>query len=199
MGSKIVLALLAVVLAAGLAYGAFGVYQLHSLQATGAYPTQAGFDLDELHGRDYATIGDYLYFASFGGHMYRVNLQTFSRELYLQMPIWGIITNDENLFFVTANDDVPGLLSYDPATSQMHFITNRIDANAGIRYYNGTIFFVDGARRIRSILPCGRPVSTHSPTNVATFDVQLPLLIFTQHGCDLQQEYNMNNSEINFP
>jgi len=200
VGSKIVISLLVVVLVAGLAYGGLGVYRLQFGQAAVHIPVQqegATFDRAELYGRDYATIGDYLYFATFGGLMYRANLQTYLRELYLQMPVWGVVTDGERLLFVTANDTVPALVSYDPQTGDMLAITNRIDARAGIHYYNGMVFYVDNRGQIRSILPCGRPVATHAPTDVATFYVRVPYLIFTQHDCDLEKEYNMNTGEIN--
>ena len=201
MGSKIVISLLIIVLLAGLAYGALGIYRLQSVPAVHnpAQPDNTGFEWEELYGHYYATIGDHIYFASFGGYMYRVNLQNLSRELYLQMPVFGIATDEESLFFAVANDGDTVLVSYSPQTGYMQAITNILGANANIRYHNGMIFFVDNAGQIRSILPCGRPVATHSPTNVATFEVRLPLLIFTERNCYLQKEYNMNTGEINFP
>lgn len=182
-----------------MAYGALGVYRLRSPRAVYEIivPEEPGFDREQPE--HYATIDGYMYYASFGGYMYRVSLQTFSRELYLHMPVFGVITDGERLFFSTADNGARGLLSHCPATGDMQALTNVIDVNADIRYYNGMIFFVDNNRQIRSILPCGRPVATHSPTNVATFDVRLPYLIFMQHGCDLQKEYNMNTGAVNFP
>jgi len=201
VGSKIIVSLLCVALAAGLIFGAVGVYRLRTVSPAAFIPTMLeapAFDQAELSERDYATIGDYVYFASFGRYMYRANLQNFSRELYLQMPVWGIITDGERLFFATAIGEAPALMSYDPAGGDMLAITNEIDARAGIRYYGGMVFFVDGRGRVRCVLPCGRPVATFSPTDVAAFDVRFPILEFTQHGSNLQKEYNMNTGEINF-
>jgi len=198
VASKIILSLLIIVLAAGLAYGALGVYRLQSVPVvrSAVNPQETSFDWEELYGQHYATVGDYLYFANFGGYMYRVNLQNLSRELYLQIPVFGIVTDREQLFFAVVNDDAMVLLSH--SLGDMQVLTNILGADASIRYHNGMIFFVDNVGQIRSILPCGRPVATHSPTNVATFEVSLPLLIFTERGCYLQKEYNMNTGEINF-
>ena len=179
-----------------MAYGALGVYRLQSVPAVAVHPQEAAFEWEELYGQHYATIGDYLYFANWGGYMYRVNLQNLSRELYLQIPVFGIVTDGERLFFAVINDGDVVLLSHSFDDTQ--HLTNILGADANIRYHNGMIFFVDNAGQIRSILPCGRPVATHSPTNVAAFEVSLPLLIFTERGCYLQQEYNMNTGEINF-
>lgn len=181
-----------------MAYGALGAYRLQSMPVVRNVVNQEeiSFDWEELYGQDYATVGDYLYFASFGGYMYRVNLQNLSRELYLQIPVFGIVTDGEKLFFAVINDGAMVLLSH--SHGDMQALTNILGADANIRYHNGMIFFVDNVGQIRSILPCGRPVATHSPTNVATFEVSLPLLIFTERGCYLQKEYNMNTGEINF-
>ena len=182
-----------------MAYGALGVYRWLSLSAVYEIIPQAQEEPISVEPCFYAVIGGYKYAAGFGRSMYRINLQTHYRELYLQMPIFGVITDGEKLFFLTASDGTPGLLSYRPATGDMQAITNFIDAAAGIRYQSGMIFYVDHTRRIRSVLTCGRPVATHRPTNVAAFDVRLPYLIFTQHDCDIEKEYNMNTGEINFP
>jgi len=198
VGSKLSLLLLIIVFAAGLAYGVLGIYRLQSMSVVcnAVRPEENGFEWEELHGQHYAAIGDYLYFADFGGYMYRINLQNSSRQLYLQISVFGLVTDGERLFFAVINDGDVVLLSH--SSGDIQPLTNVLDVNANIRYYNGMIFFVDNVGRIRSILPCGRPVATHSPTNVAAFEVSLPILIFTERDCYLQKEYNMNTGEINF-
>ena len=119
---KIAIAALVVFIVAalgGLGYGISAIYRLRTGEAD--FPMYTINEIVELQeaapqeitgealrlsiaqrGMHYAVIDDYLYYANpdRNRYMYRFNLETDAHELYLQVPVFGVITDGEKLFFM---------------------------------------------------------------------------------------------------
>ena len=163
------LAVATVLALAGVAYGFVAILHVPAIEVTAyhhdqnaetaitAEILQTAINDRQMH---HATIGDYLYFANTDSHLYlyRFNLAAHSYKLYLQMPVFGVITDGEELFVLAKNTTETKILSYTPGSGEMKIIARAVDANGEFHKDKGIIFYVDMAGENRAVSTCGRPI-----------------------------------------
>jgi len=167
----VALSVVIVLALAGLVYGIVEIYRLrtgvvnlpmYTSHEMVALPELTGEELltaIKYNGMKYAIIGDYVYYASHDHnlYMYRFNLETYAHELYLQAPVFGVITDGETLFFIAGTLPDTGIFSIDPMGG-IQAIAYNVDIEGEFRKYRGVIFYSDIYGQARTILPCGRPI-----------------------------------------
>ncbi|MCL2286814.1 MAG: hypothetical protein FWC32_10695 [Firmicutes bacterium] len=176
MKQKITIVALMLVWMLALLGTAYGFVTIHRLRMEAApqnvnadaqdYEPQATLTAGELfhtieqNGMYYAIIGDYLFYVNpdNGSHMYRFNLSTYYHQLYLQVPVFGVITNGEVLLVMFGTPPDSAILAVDPVNDYTQIIAIDVDTYKEWRIDDGIIFYWDTSGRERSILPCGRPI-----------------------------------------
>ena len=172
---KVTIVALAVATALTLAVVVYSVAEIHRLRTGGV--DLSIYTIDEIvelpteltgeellrsigyRGMKHAMIGDYLYYANPDRnlHMYRFNLETYSHALYLQVPVFGVITDGERLFIMAGTSPDAGIFSVDPIDGCIQAIAYGVDIDREFHKYRGVIFYSDIYGQARAILPCGRP------------------------------------------
>ena len=140
-----------------------------------------------------AAVGGFLYYTSptQGYHLYRINLATLESQLYLPMPAFSTIVYGSRLYFVSGvGTEYSGLYVVDTETGESEGIIGGV--GFGIRTWNGRVFYKDMWGQVRSIDMLHRPITTHAPRNVLTFDVFAQWIIFTEEGRHVPRAYNLN-------
>lgn len=173
---KIVIGALGVVIVlafAGVAYGIVTVHRLHNheavlpMYATHEYNAPPTWQtLEELlvfiehSGTDSAIIGDYLYYINpdRNHHMYRFNMETHCHNLYLQIPIFGVITYEETLFFTAYIFSNPGIYAFGFGEF-IGTVASDADINKEWRIEDGIIYYYDINGHERKVTVCGRPIA----------------------------------------
>ena len=116
------------------------------------------FDLIEYNGMLYGIIDDYLFYVNTDSYVYRFNLSTYCHQLYLQIPVFGVITEGDTLFIIIGTPPDSAIMAIDTINGHMQVVAVDVNAYKEWRIDNGIIFFWDISGQERSILPCGRPI-----------------------------------------
>jgi len=172
---KAVIAALAVAIVLALAVAAYSVMEIYRLRTGGVdLPTCASDKIAELptaltgeellryleyRSMKYVIIGDYLYYVNpdHNRYMYHLNLETYYHGLYLQVPVFGVITDGEKLFLMADTPPEAGIFSVNPEDGDIQALAFSVDIDGEFHKYRGVIFYSDSYGQGRAVLPCGRP------------------------------------------
>lgn len=161
-----VLGLITVFALAGVAHGVASIFVPDGTTAAGRDETCKLSETEALRATieaadaPYEIIGNYLYYANPGHHfyMYRLGLYDFSHKLYLQMPVFDVITDGERLFFSAGEMPNVGIFTYCPAGGEANALAHNVSVCGSFRMEDGMIFFTDTRGEAQGVLVCGRQI-----------------------------------------
>jgi hypothetical protein len=131
-------------------------------------------------------VGDYLFYANYdnNNYLYRINLTTTDERLVLTMPIHGMATDGEQLFFLSSD----GQGAFNVFTSHTESLTRlrhlATDAGQTLVYnpHLEAVFFNTTQGHVRGVTAEGVPSHVWSNINAHTFAFDADWLMFTEPG-----------------
>ena len=161
---------------------------IYSASATGENITR----VTEHAALNLAIVGDYLFYTNVeeNHHLYRLNLETQEHRLVIAQPVYATLGVGSRLFYIVG-EGANALFVWNTAEEGSPVQIAR-NAAGGLRAFNDVLFFINTSGQVQSISFDGRPIATHEPQNVRTFDVYFQWLIFTEEGRHVPRAYNLN-------
>lgn len=163
--------------------------------------TLAGGDLTRVTNHpalNLAVIDNFLFFtkADRNHYLYRLNLLTNVQDRVLSRPVYETLAEGSYLFYIAGEEGTDDAALYMWNLDDVRHIRIATNVRGGMRAFGDVLFYIDTDKRVRSVSFDGRPISTHSPDNVRTFDVYFQWLIFTEEGRHVPRAYNMDTGRF---
>jgi hypothetical protein len=158
----------------------------------------AGNDLTQITegaALNLAVVDDFLFYTSvYQNHsLVRYDIVTGEHRIIRNTPVHAVYSGGSHLFFIADNETGGGTTLYSWNLAEERLLRIATDAAGNLRSFNGTLFYLSDTGRVRSITFDGRPLETHSPRNVRSFDVSFQWLVFSEEGVHVPRLHNMDN------
>ena len=145
-----------------------------------------------------AVMDDFLFYTAsqYNHSLWRYDILNSTHQRVNYNPVRAVHSYGSHLFFIEEDAYGTGLSLYSWDTYAQQRIRVSAEAVGNLRTVRDTLFYLTHYGRVRSVTFDGRPIATHPPQNVRTFDAYYQWIFFTEEGTHMPRAYNMDNGRL---